>query len=77
VLMIITPDFLDVEITRKDLLNKEVLTWKERIIMYQRVSSIGISAFIQHIIYAIFKKGKKKIEEYEEKNGIKDNASGQ
>lgn len=72
VLMFIAPDFLDVEITRKDLLNKEMLTWKERIIMYQRVSSIGISAFIQHIIYAIFKKGKKKIEQYEEQNNIKD-----
>lgn len=70
VILFIAPDFFDVEITRKDLLNKEALTWKEKLIAYQRVSAIGIGAFIQHILYLLFKKGKKKIEEYEEHNNI-------
>jgi hypothetical protein len=70
VLLFIIPDFFDVEITRKDLLNKEVLSWKEKFIVFQRSASIGVGAFIQHIIYAIFKKGKKKIEEYEIENKI-------
>lgn len=70
VLLFISGDYLNVEITRADLLNKQVLTWKEKIIVYQRTASIGVGAFIQHLLYVAFKKGKKKIEEYEEQNNI-------
>lgn len=72
VLLFIVPDFFEVQITRKDLLNKEALTWKEKIIVYQRVAAIGFGAFIQHVLYVLFKKGKKKIEQYEEQNNLSD-----
>lgn len=69
-IMFIATDFLDVEITAKDLRNKEALTVKEKLILYQRTASVGIGAFIQHLVYLGFKKGKKKIEEYEEQNNF-------
>lgn len=72
VILFIAGDYIDVKITRHDLLDKETLTWKERFIYFQRTVSIGIGAFIQHIIYAAFKKGKKKIEQYEDENNIPD-----
>lgn len=71
-IMFIATDFLDVEITAKDLRNKEALTVKEKLILYQRSASVGIGAFIQHLLYIAFKKGKKKIEEYSEQNNIAD-----
>lgn len=72
-IMFITSDFLDVEITPKDLRSKDVLTVKEKLILYQRSASVGIGAFIQHLVYLAFKKGKKKIEEYEKQNNLHDN----
>lgn len=72
ILLFIAGDYFNVEITRADLLNKQVLTWKEKIILYQRTSSVGVGAFIQHLLYVGFKKGKKRIEQYEIDNGIQD-----
>lgn len=72
IIMFITNDFVTVEITRKDLLNKEALTWKEKLIVYQRTCSVFFGAFSQHIIYVAFKKGKKAIEEFAEKNNVKE-----
>lgn len=71
-IMFIATDFLDVEITAKDLRNKEALTVKEKLILYQRTASVGIGAFIQHLVYLGFKKGKKKIEQYEKENNLTD-----
>lgn len=72
-IMFIASDFLDVEITAKDLRNKETLSIKEKLILYQRSASVGIGAFIQHLVYLGFKKGKKKIEEYEKQNNLIEN----
>lgn len=72
VLLFIAGDFFNVEITRADLLNKTALSWKEKLILYQRTSSVVIGAFIQHLLYAGFKKGKKRIEQYEIDNNIQD-----
>lgn len=72
IILFIAPDFINTEVTRADLLNKESLTWKEKFILYQRTSAVGVSAFSQHLLYLVFKKGKKKIEQYEEQNNIKD-----
>lgn len=72
VIMFIAGDFINVEITRADLLNKQALSWKEKVIVYQRCASVGIGAFIQHLLYVGFKKGKKKIEEYEKQNNLND-----
>jgi len=72
IIMFIANDFVTVEITRKDLLNKEALTWKEKLIVYQRTCSVVFGAFSQHIIYVAFKRGKKAIEEYAAKNNVKE-----
>jgi hypothetical protein len=72
ILLFIAGDFFNVEITRADLLNKAALTWKERIIVYQRTASVGVGAFIQHLLYVGFKRGKKRIEQYEIENQIED-----
>lgn len=70
ILMFIVNDFITVDITRQDLLNKEALTWKEKLIVYQRTCAVFFGAFSQHIIYVAFKKGKKAIEDYAAKNNI-------
>lgn len=70
ILLFIAGDFLSIEITRKDLLDKETLTLKEKIILYIRTSSIVFGGLCQHLIYIAFKKGKKAIEDYATKNGI-------
>ena len=70
IILFIAPDWIDVSITRKDLLNKEVLTWKERFIFFTRTISVPIGAFSQHLLYVGFKKGKKKIVEYEKENKL-------
>lgn len=73
IILFIAGDYINVEITRSDLLNKPALTWKERVIVYQRTASVVIGAFSQHLLYVAFKKGKKKIVEYEKQNNLNDN----
>lgn len=70
IVMFIFSDFFDTTITRADLLNKDTLTIKERMILYLRASATGLGMFIQHIIYVAFKKGKKAIHDYADKNNI-------
>ena len=72
IVLFIAGDYLTDQITIADLRNKQVLTWKEKAIVYQRTFSLIVGAFIQHILYVGFKKGKKKIEDYEEQNNIAD-----
>lgn len=71
-ILFIANDFIDMQITRKDLMNKEMLTLKEKIIVYQRTASFIFGGLCQHLIYVAFKKGKKKIEQYEVENKIED-----
>lgn len=70
IVMFIFSDFFDTTITRADLMNKDTLTLKERMILYLRASATGLGMFIQHIIYVAFKKGKKAIHDYADKNNI-------
>jgi hypothetical protein len=70
VVMFIIPDFIDVKVTRADLLDKEKLTLKEKIVVFFRTASVAFGAFCQHLIYLAFRKGKRAIEEYAEKNNI-------
>lgn len=72
ILLFIAGDYITDEITAADLRNKQVLTWKEKVIVYQRTASVIIGGLCQHLLYVGFKKGKKKIDEYEEQNNIKD-----
>ena len=74
IVMFIASDWVDVTVTRQDLLNKEALTVKDKLIVYQRSISTGLGAFIQHIIYVAFKRGKKAIHDYAQKNNVDANA---
>lgn len=68
--LFIFPDFFDPSVSRADLKNKTALTLVERFILYLRVSSVIVGALSQHILYVLFKKGKKAIHDYAEKNQI-------
>lgn len=70
IVMFIFPDFFDTSVSRADLLNKDTLTLKERMVLYLRASATGLGMFIQHILYVAFKKGKKAIHDYADKNNI-------
>jgi len=73
IVMFIASDWVDVTVTKKDLLVKESLTIKDKLIIYQRSIATGLGAFIQHIIYVAFKRGKKAIHDYAQKNNVDDN----
>jgi hypothetical protein len=73
VLLFIFPDYFDGTIKRSDLLSKEVLTLKEKIIFYQRTAAVIVGGLCQHLLYVAFKKGKKAIHDYAEKNNIDSN----
>ncbi len=61
ILIFIFPDFWDSDINRMDLRLKPVLTWKERIIVYQRCTAVVLGGLSQHLLYIIYKRGKKEI----------------
>jgi hypothetical protein len=75
VMLFIFPDFFDPSVSRADLRNKEALTIAERFIVYLRVSSVVCGGFSQHILFVIFKRGKKAIHDYAVKNQIESNAT--
>lgn len=69
ILLFVFPDFWgDTDINHADLKIKSTLTWKERIIVYQRCTAVILGAASQHLLYIAFKRGKKEIERLEEKN---------
>lgn len=65
--LFVLSDYLDLNIKRADLINKEVLTIKEKIVVYFRTIALGVGAFIQHIIFLVYKKGKQEIHKANEK----------
>lgn len=73
IIMFIASDWIDVNISRKDLLNKEVLSLKEKAIVYQRTFATLLGGLIQHVLYVAFKRGKKAIQDYARKNNVDDN----
>lgn len=73
IVMFIASDWIDVNITRKDLLTKETLTLKEKMIVYQRTFAVLLGGVIQHVLYVAFKRGKKAIHDYAQKNNVDDN----
>lgn len=72
ILMFIFSDYIDPNISREDLLKKDVLSYKEKLIVYSRTASIIFGIFCQFLILLGFKKGIKGIREYAEKNNIED-----
>lgn len=67
-LLFIANDFFDLAVTKQDLLNKQQLNLKEKLIMYQRSSALALGGFCQHLLYIAFKRGKKEIEKISNKN---------
>lgn len=62
ILLFIFPDFWgDADINRADLKIKSTLTWKERIMLYQRCTAVVLGGLSQHLLYIAFKRGKKEI----------------
>jgi hypothetical protein len=62
IILFIFPDFWDADINRMDLKIKSTKTWKEWIMIYQRVTAVVIGGLSQHLLYIAFKRGKKEID---------------
>lgn len=75
ILLFIFPDYFDPLVSKADLRNKEALSFADRFILYLRVSSVIAGAFSQHILYVLFKKGKKAIHDYAVNNQVESNAT--
>lgn len=60
-------DFVDLSITRQDLITKGSLTWKENLQLYFKTASIFIGGFVQYIAFIYKKKGKDAIDKIAEK----------
>lgn len=61
-LLFILSDFIDLSISRKDLLTKETLTWKEDLIVYFKTTAFCVGAFLQYIVFKLKEKGKAAID---------------
>jgi hypothetical protein len=70
ILLFIFPDYFDPAVKRADLVNKEVLTLKDRLILQQRTAAILIGGLCQHLLYVAFKRGKKAIHDYAAKHSV-------
>jgi hypothetical protein len=67
ILLFIFPDFWgDADINRMDLKIKSTKTWKEWIMIYQRVTAVVVGGLSQHLLYIAFKRGKKEIQKLED-----------
>jgi len=58
VILFILSDYVDLSITRKDLLTKGGLTWKENLRLYFKSLSIFIGGMVQYIAFVYNKKAK-------------------
>jgi len=62
-LMFILSDFVDPNFKKED---ADIQTWKGRVVAYFRTSALFFGVFAQHIIFKVFKRGKKEIEKLDE-----------
>jgi len=65
--LFILSDFIDLSITREDLLSKETLTTKEKMQAFFKTTSLGLGAFIQYLAFALRNKGKAAIDKMVDK----------
>jgi len=63
----IMPEFVDLHVTREDLLSKEKLSWKDTLQLYFKTSALGIGGFVQYIAFISRKKGKEAIDKVADK----------
>lgn len=68
-LLFIFPDFWDANINKMDLKIQSTKTWKEWIMIYQRVTAACVGGFIQIILIVVYKKGEKAVEKLSDKIG--------
>lgn len=61
-ILFILSDFVNLSITREDLLTKGGLTWKENLQLYFKSSSLLVGGFVQYIAFVYKKKGKDAID---------------
>jgi len=69
ILLFIFPDFWDADINKMDLKIKSTKTWKEWIMIYQRVTAVVVGGLSQHLLYIAFKRGKKEIQKLDTEKG--------
>ena len=67
-IMFIMSDFVDLTIKKADLLSKEHLSYKEKLIVYFRTSALIVGTFVQLIAFNFLKKGKEKISAFADKD---------
>lgn len=67
IIIFILSDYVDLSITRKDLLTKGGLTWKENLRLYFKSISILVGGFVQYIAFVYNKKGKIAIDKIADK----------
>jgi hypothetical protein len=66
-ILFILSDFVDLSITRKDLLTKDGLNWKENLRLYFKTTSLFLGGFVQYIAFVWKKKGKDAIDKIADK----------
>lgn len=66
-ILFILSDFIDLSVTRQDLLRKGGLTWKENLQIYFKTGSLVIGGFVQYIAFVYKKKGKEAIDKIADK----------
>lgn len=66
-IMFIMSDYVDLTIKKADLLNKENLSYKEKLIVYFKTSALFIGTFVQLIAFKFLKKGPEAIAKFDDK----------
>lgn len=70
IIVFLLPEFLNLKMSKSDLLSKDERTWIERVQLYFRTASTLLGMFSLHIAYSIYKKGKKEIQDRAAKGGV-------
>jgi hypothetical protein len=65
--LFVLSDFVNLDIKKADLINKEVLSYKEKLVLYFRTSALMLGMFIQHVVFKVYKKGKEEVEKVNDK----------
>lgn len=69
-LLFVLPDFINLQMTREELLKKENLTKVEQAQIWFKTIATAFGIFAQWIPFIVFKRGKKAIEDYAKQKGI-------
>jgi hypothetical protein len=70
IIVFLLPEFLNLKMSKSDLLSLEERNWIEKVQLYFRTASTALGMFSLHIAYSIYKKGKKEIHDRAAKGGV-------